>query len=192
MPFYIQSKLLTIIEDKEFKPIGSIKKVKVNARFLFATNKDIFKMVEEKRFRDDLFFRIAGEIIQLPPLRERREDIPYLTEYFINKLSIEQNIEPKPITENAMNFLINYDYPGNIRQLKTIIERAIVKSLSKITINDILSSIPMQNNISHKLKSLKQIEREYINEVLIRCNGNKKIASQLLQISRATLYNILK
>ncbi|MCK4224102.1 MAG: sigma-54-dependent Fis family transcriptional regulator [candidate division Zixibacteria bacterium] len=121
-----QSKLLRAIQEREFTPVGGVKPKKVDLRFIVATNKDLEKMVEEKQFREDLFYRLNVISITVPPLKERKDDIPLLAYHFLKKYAIEMKKDIKSISVDAMNMLIAYSWPGNVRQLENVIERAIV------------------------------------------------------------------
>ena len=130
----IQAKLLRIIDTKSFRRVGSSKNIFIDTRIITATNKNLKKMVEDGKFRGDLFYRISGFTIELPPLRERKEDIPYLAHYFMTK---ENKVQySKPISQSALNKLMDYAWPGNVRELKNVIERSIVLSEDKEEITD--------------------------------------------------------
>jgi DNA-binding NtrC family response regulator len=121
-----QSKLLRVIQEREFTPVGGVKPKKVDLRFIVATNKDLERLVEEKQFREDLFYRLNVVSITIPPLRERKDDTPLLAYHFLRKYTREMNKSIKSISVDAMNMLIAYSWPGNVRQLENVIERAIV------------------------------------------------------------------
>jgi DNA-binding NtrC family response regulator len=121
-----QSKLLRVLQEREFTPVGGIKPKKVDLRFIVATNKDLEKLVEEQRFREDLFYRLNVVSITIPPLREKKDDIPLLAYHFLRKYAKEMKKNIKSISVDAMNMLIAYSWPGNVRQLENVIERAIV------------------------------------------------------------------
>ena len=126
MPYHVQTKLLRVIEEKEFIPVGGTKPKKINVRIIAATNKNLEKLVEEGKFREDLYYRINVVPIHLPPLRERREDIPLLVEYFLEKYSQEVGCVPKRVSPEAMEILCNYLWPGNVRELENTMERLVV------------------------------------------------------------------
>jgi DNA-binding NtrC family response regulator len=121
-----QSKLLRVIQEREFTPVGGVKPKKVDLRFIVATNKDLERLVEEKQFREDLFYRLNVVSITIPPLREKKDDIPLLAYHFLRKYAKEMKKNIKSISVDAMNMLITYSWPGNVRQLENVVERAIV------------------------------------------------------------------
>jgi transcriptional regulator with PAS, ATPase and Fis domain len=121
-----QSKLLRVIQEREFTPVGGVETKKVDLRFIVATNKDLEKLVEEKQFREDLFYRLNVISVTVPPLREKKDDIPLLSYHFLRKYAKEMKKNIKSISVDAMNMLIAYSWPGNVRQLENVIERAIV------------------------------------------------------------------
>jgi transcriptional regulator with PAS, ATPase and Fis domain len=125
LPLLMQVKLLRVLQDKEFKRVGGTEDIRVDARIIAATNRDLEEAVKEKRFRDDLFYRLNVIQIKLPPLRDRREDIPILAAHFLKKYSEELNKNISRISPEALNLLLNYGYPGNVRELQNIIERAV-------------------------------------------------------------------
>jgi len=122
----IQSKLLRVLQEKEFRPVGGIRNIKVDVRLIAATNKDLEKMIEEGKFRDDLFYRINIVPIVLPPLRDRKDDIPLLVEHFMKIYSQKQHKKIKTVSSDAMNLLMEFDWPGNVRELENLIERLLI------------------------------------------------------------------
>ena len=202
MPVDVQSKLLRVIEDRTVFRVGSRKGIKLDIRFIFATNRDLRKEVEKGNFREDLFYRVAVFPIELPPLRERKEDIPLLVEYFIDLYSHRIKKPVKGIEEKAMDLLLEYNWPGNVRELENVIERAIILCKGKmITPEDIMIYTPEKEegygDLPMNLKeageiALKKAEVSVIKRALRECNGNKKKAAKLLGISYKTLYNKMK
>ena len=199
MPVEVQSKLLRVIEDRTIYRVGSRKDIKLDIRFIFATNRDLRKEVVKGNFREDLFYRVAVFPIELPPLRERKEDIPLLVEYFIDLYSHRIKKPVKGIEEKAMDLLLEYNWPGNVRELENVIERAIILCKGKkITPEDIMIYTPEKEedyeNLPMNLKeageiALKRAEVSVIKRALKESNGNKKKAAKLLGISYKTLYN---
>jgi DNA-binding NtrC family response regulator len=198
MGMSIQAKLLRVLETGVFRKLGDTKETKVDVRFIFATNRDLKEAAEEKKFRKDLFFRISTFIITLPPLREKREDISLLVNYFLDKFS--RGGKKKRFSREAIEILMAYDWPGNVRELSNVIERAIIVSNDReeILANDF--SEGMLNPIScvkesrepqslGKILSLAEMETEYIRTVLHSVGGNKSRAARLLGISRKNLYD---
>lgn len=200
----IQAKLLRVIETGVFRRLGDTKEIKVDARFVFATNKSIEEEVRTNRFRKDLFYRLNTFIITLPPLRARRDDIPLLTEYFIEKHS--RSGKKKRLSDDAMNSLLNYNWPGNVRELSNVIERAIIISGDRdvITIHDLPGNIVHMPQVVPDVDTkaiqrqengddlrLDSLERGHIEKVLKFTGGNKSKAARILGISRRKLYSIL-
>lgn len=195
MPYQLQAKLLRVIENWEIKPLGSDKITKVDVRLISATNKNIEELINENKFREDLFYRIATTTIILPPLNERKEDIPLLVFNYLKKLSAKFNKEFSISTE-ALNLLSNYIYKGNIRELENILEQAVLGAQDnlitennlKITNADRVNELVSQSqNIS-----LEELEIKYILRVLEKTNGNKLKAAEILKINRKTLAKKLK
>ncbi len=200
MGMSIQAKLLRVLETGVFRKLGDTKEIKVDVRFIFATNKDLKEAVEEKRFRKDLFFRIGSFIITLPPLRDKREDIPVLINYFIE--NIEKGGKKKRLSREAVESMVAYDWPGNIRELSNVIERAIIVSgdREEILASDLSEGLlnpvsrvkePKESNPTGRVLSLVEMESEYIRAVLHSVGGNKSRAARLLGISRKNLYDKL-
>ena len=194
----IQSKLLRIIDTKSFRRVGSSKNLFIDTRIITATNKNLKNMVEDGRFRGDLFYRISGFTIELPPLRERKEDIPHLAHYFMTK---ENKIQfSKPISQSAMDKLMNYGWPGNVRELKNVIERGIVLSEGKDEIPEGAIQLEISNaknyyggkefEIFEKNLSLKEIEEKYINYLLSKGLTKSEIA-RIIGESERSVYRKL-
>ena len=194
----IQSKLLRIIDTKSFRRVGSSKNLFIDTRIITATNKNLKNMVEDGRFRGDLFYRISGFTIELPPLRERKEDIPHLAHYFMTK---ENKVQfSKPISQSAIDKLMNYDWPGNVRELKNVIERGIVLSEGKDEIPEGAIQLEISNaknyyggkefEIFEKNLSLKEIEEKYINYLLSKGLTKSEIA-RIIEESERSVYRKL-
>jgi len=197
----IQAKLLRVIENRKFLKLGDTKETEVDVRFIFATNKDLVEEVKHGRFRKDLFFRINAFIIQLPSLREKKDDIPLLTKYFLGKF-IKGGIK-KRLSEKAMKLLIEYNWPGNVRELANVIERACLISTDRVEIlaEDLPETIFTEKYNKNKDPSIKiekfglslaELEEEYIRNVLKSVGGNKSKAARILGISRRKLYKKLE
>ena len=192
----IQSKLLRVLETGAFRKLGDTKEITVDVRFIFATNKVIEEEVKANRFRKDLFYRLNTFVIQVPPLRDRKDDIPILTEYFLEKHARKGS--RKAVSKQAMNLLVGYHWPGNVRELANVIERAILISAdrSEIIHDDLPQTIVLPSFASEERKrSLSQdtlrldsMEKEHIEKVLEFAGGNKSKAARLLGISRKKLY----
>lgn len=197
MPLSTQIKLLRAIETKSIERIGSNSCIPVDLRFISATNRDISKALEEGDFREDLYYRINAITIEIPPLRDRREDIPHLIDFFFRKIESELKKKIVKIEDGVNEFLLNYDYPGNIRELKNIIERLVVLSEDGViraedlpTDNKGLDLVDYFNPDIGPLRDVrKQFEARYIKMVLDECDGSVSKASQLLEITTRQLYN---
>ncbi|MDI6851818.1 MAG: sigma-54 dependent transcriptional regulator [bacterium] len=180
----LQAKLLRVLEDREVVRLGSTKTKKINVRYLFATNRDLGKMVKEGTFREDLFYRINVFHIKIPPLRERIEDILPLAHYFLKKFSREMNKSIRGFTEDAQSALLLYKWPGNVRELQNVIERACVLCKKELITKDLLFLQEMGGAVSMKLKD---VEKEHIRKVLELVDWNISKASEILGIHRNTL-----
>jgi len=201
MPLEIQAKLLRVLQDGTFERLGSSRTLQADVRIVAATNKDLSQAVAEQRFRADLFYRIHVITLHLPPLRQRREDIPLLGAHFLHKYT-QQNDKPiTAITQQALQRLQSYHWPGNVRELENVIERAVVLAQgSMIGIDDLPPELQGQEAVSvpeHPVvlstdATLAQIEREAIVQTLQRHAGNRQITARVLDIGLATLYRKLK
>lgn len=193
MPIYLQSKLLHLIQDKEFERIGDIKTRKVDIRIIAATNKDLASLVKEGKFREDLYYRLKVISIKVPALRERKEDIPYLINHFIEIFSSTYNKKIKGVSPDAIKILLDYNYPGNIRELENIIERAVILSENGYITEKELPMEVLTKNIedSNSIEKLFQ-EKDRILDALKKANGNKSLAAKLLGIDRVTLWRKMR
>lgn len=197
MPISTQGKLLRAIESKKIERLGSNKSIDLDVRFISATNKDLSKQILEGDFREDLLYRINTLTLYIPPLRERREDLPALIDFFIRKIEANQKKRILEIDKEVMDFLLRYDYPGNIRELKNLIERMIALSKDgKVTVNELLMPIVSKeqnillNNYGKSLKDARSdFERNFIFEVLKNNNGNVTKTADQLKISTRQLWN---
>ena len=206
LPLELQAKLLRVLQEREVRPVGSNENIRVQVRVVAATNRDLESAIREGTFRKDLFFRLNVVSIQLPPLRERRSDIPKLAQYFLDRLAEGENIK---FTPAAMKLLMRYDWPGNIRELENAISRAVTLGDRKTIDESDLSPAMLQGNSQGKVQpaeplshddaddesstvALDELERLTIQRVFDKVGGDKAKARQLLGISRATLYRKLK
>jgi len=202
LPLEMQAKILRFLQEKEVRPVGSNEKIKVDVRIMAATNRDLEAEYKKGTFRKDLFFRLNVVTISLPPLRERRSDIPILANWFLERLAAGRGMQ---ISGNAMKALLAYDWPGNVRELENCIERAVALTDQRILgLNDLpasiarveLESIPEPHVIEKMSASsttdLEDLERATIARVFSQVNGDKARAGKMLGISRATLYRKLK
>ena len=189
----LQVKLLRAIQEKTIEPLGSTSSIPVDVRIICATNKDLLKLVKEGKFREDLYYRINVIKISLPPLKDRKEDIPLLINHFINKFNAITGKNINGITEDALAILMDYDFPGNIRELENIIEHAFVLSKSNyIDINHLPTEILKKDKINGSISSLNETEKDAIIRALSQFNGNKQKAAEALGIDRTTLWRKLK
>lgn len=198
LPLTTQGKLLRVLETKKIERVGSNKNIILDVRYIFATNKNLNDAINNGTFREDLFFRINTITVKIPPLRDRREDIPELIEYFINKNVIEQNKGEIKIDEDVIRVLMSYNYPGNVRELRNIIERMVALSRDgRITLEDLNTPGGWQsyntNSLARSLKEARNdFEKKYIEEMLITCGNNVELCSQRLDITSRQLWNKLK
>jgi len=201
----MQGKLLRLLEEREFTPVGGSKLMTSEARFITATNVNLTERVAEGEFREDLYYRLNVVSISLPPLRERREDIPDLVEYLLKKTNKDMRKGVRRITADVMETLMNYDWPGNIRQLENALIKAVVMapgdSLSVVQLPGILDSdngIAKPERVLHtsdpsaQARSLKDLERDHIEDVLRRTGWHKGQACEILGISRPRLERRIK
>ena len=192
----LQAKLLRVLQENEIERLGSNKKIKVNFRLISSSNRDLRKEVEDKRFREDLFYRINVIQMKLPPLRDRKDDIPLLVSKFLKEIGVREQ-KVLHIADDAMRVLVQYDWPGNVRELKNAMERACALSKGKtITINDLPEDFQaLSDKAVGTLKregTLKEIQAQAIKDVLRKCKGNKSMAAKTLGISRKAFYKKMK
>ncbi|MFZ3263110.1 MAG: sigma-54 dependent transcriptional regulator [Terriglobales bacterium] len=197
LPLDLQVKLLRAIQEKEVRPVGSVKSVPINARILGATNRDLEQAVNAGTFRRDLFFRLNVLTLRIPPLRERRQDIPLLVAHFLERIGHDSGLE-KTISDDALKALLNYDWPGNIRELENSLERACaLSSGNEIQLRDLpthFSSAPagLITRPPSGIVSMAELEKVTILNALAQVNGDKMMAARLLGIGKTTLYRKLK
>src|SRR5919202_38215 len=195
----LQVRLLRAVQEHEVTPVGSSGPVPFDARIICATNRDLEKEVSEGRFREDLFYRLNVIEIHLPPLRERREDIPLLARHFVKRTAREQSQDEKPFEPEAMTALINYNWPGNVRELQNAIERAFTLSGDSITpeslpprVRDAAGQAPAVRDPDGLRPTLAEVERRHILDTLASVNQDKARAANILGIDLSTLYRKLK
>ncbi|MFH1146572.1 MAG: sigma-54 dependent transcriptional regulator [Pseudomonadota bacterium] len=197
MPISIQSKLLRAIQEREIRPVGEVKDIKVNVRLVAATHHEGGKLVREGRIREDLYFRLNVVSIRLPDLKDRKEDIPLLVKHILKKNAEEMGRKPLAISDEAMRILIEYSWPGNVRELENVLERAAIMSESPVihpeNLPDELRASVLGNE-EHRskgmplLSSLEQLEKKHIQDILAVTGGNQSEAARILGIDRRTLY----
>ncbi|MBI3592279.1 MAG: sigma-54-dependent Fis family transcriptional regulator [Nitrospirae bacterium] len=192
----LQAKLLKVIEEGEFFRVGGTRPIKVDVRFIAATNQNVRKIISEGRFREDLYYRLNVIEIFIPPLRDRKDDIEPLCSYFLQKHLPKSNKKIKGFSKETMRILMHYSFPGNVRELENIIERAIILENSPlITPESLPQSITMfqiETIEPGKLKTMDELNREYAEKVVEMFGGNKSKAAELLGISRTSLWRILR
>jgi DNA-binding NtrC family response regulator len=194
MPLTLQVKLLRALQEHEVTPVGSSVPVKFDARIVAATNKNLEHEVAAGRFREDLFYRLNVIEITLPPLRERREDIPLLIKHFVVRSGRDTAVEP-----SAMGALVNYEWPGNVRELENAVERALILSENEVGLDALPPKIRLSSEKSYEIRdmngfrpTLDEMERKYILEVLNAAGDDKAQAANILGIDLSTLYRKLK
>jgi len=189
----IQVHLLRVLEEKELTRVGGNELIRVDVRVISATNKDVKKAVASGQFREDLYYRLNVVTIELPPLRERKEDIPILAQHFLKKFALENQKEISGFSPEVTDFLLKYQWPGNVRELENTIERAVILAQnSDVKIADLLQKNSPLVNLTLTGKSLREIERNHILNILKETGGNYSEAARILAVSRATLYNKTK
>lgn len=186
----MQIELLRVLETKIFVRVGGNKEISSDFRVICATNKDLKKMVEEGTFREDLYYRLNVVTIRIPPLRERVEDIPILAEYFVKTYCTSMSRNIIPIDPAAMKRLEQYEFPGNVRELENMIERAIVVGNEKeIRLKD----LPLEKDITYSVnESLEDLEKRYMLQVLNKYDWNISQSAKVLKVDRVTMYNKIK
>lgn len=193
-----QAKLLRFLQEFEIKRVGGTENIRVDVRVIAATNQFLEPLVKSGNFREDLFDRLNVVPISLPPLREKKEDIPLLIIHFLQKSSEENRKQISHISPEALDILTQYSWPGNVRELRHTIERAVVLSTQPIILPEDLPKKMLEEvkgkeiQFPEELLPLREVERRYVLKVLRETKGNKKKASEILEIDRTTLYRILE
>ena len=199
MPLRMQAKLLRVLELREFTPVGSTEVHRVDVRVIAATNADLKQKIEEKHFREDLYYRLHQWVIHVPPLRERREDIPLLAHWLLQQANREHGLEVEGFTSEAMNALTRYYWPGNVRELKNVIESTACEvGRGRIDAKDLPEEIRGTRDLAPVSASglvgltLEQVERLMIERTLQATGGNREQAAKMLDIGTRTLYRKIK
>ena len=194
MPLALQGKILRVLQERQFYPLGSKKPLEVDVRVIAATNKDLQREVKEGNFREDLYYRIHVIPIKLPPLRERREDIATLVDHFLAEFNQKMRIMVKGLTPQAMQKLLLHDWPGNVRELKNTSEFAMAMTRDNVIAEDLI--LQTKGVVSEQVKSLKEardsFEKNYLINILEATQGNVSKAAEMAGKYRADLYNLLK
>jgi len=190
----IQAKVLRVLQNGEFERVGGTQPIKVDVRIISATNKNLKNEIEARRFREDLFFRLNVIAINLPPLSERREDIPLLARHFLEKYCLKNKKESRGFSPRAMEIMVTREWRGNVRELEKSIERAVVLSRGEyIEPGDLFDEIPQEQDLKGEIRipfgiPLEEIERKVILETLHRTGGDKKLTAQVLGVATRTIY----
>jgi transcriptional regulator with PAS, ATPase and Fis domain len=199
MPLTLQAKLLRVIEEREVRPLGDTVSYPIDVRVISTSNRDIRSFIQEGKFREDLYYRLKVIDIELPPLRERREDIPLLIQHFIDKFSKEMKKRISGISGDALKVLSDYSWPGNVRELENLIQRAMIFSHTETLLPIDFPDFIIQKNGKSLLEkavqerySFDELLKEYIKKMMIETGGNKTKVSEVLGIDRKTLYRKLK
>jgi transcriptional regulator with GAF, ATPase, and Fis domain len=190
LPLELQAKLLRVLQEGEFERLGSTQTQKVNVRVIAATNRDLKAAVGEGRFRADLYYRLNVFPIAIPPLRERREDIPRLTRHFVMLYASKMGKSIDAISEQALGRLTAYDWPGNVRELQNVVERAVILSPKRRLELDDAFGVPAAGPRTSSARTLLELEREHIRSVLESVGwrvGGERGAGQILGLKRTTL-----
>jgi transcriptional regulator with PAS, ATPase and Fis domain len=198
MNLNLQGKILRLVEQKTFRRIGGLKDIQVDVRIVTATNKDLLKLKEEGKFREDLFYRINVASIRIPPLRKRPSDVLPLTKYFMQRYNEEFHKNVQKISKGVEDFLRNYNWPGNVRELKNVIERAMILVEEDILLMEhlpieILGQASKQGGVIEGIRippegiSMEKVEEALVKQALKMTNGNQTKAAKLLDISRDAL-----
>ena len=191
-----QTKILRVLQERDFEPVGGTKTIKVDVRIIAATNKHLEEEVSKGRFREDLYYRINVVPIIIPPLRDRREDIPLLAEHFLRIYSEKNRRTIKGFEQGVMQAFIQHSWPGNVREIENIMERMVIMSKGDtITLDDLppaLAGRQQEEESTPSPTSLKDVERETIVKTLQQAGGNRTKTAAILGISRKTLQNKIR
>jgi two-component system response regulator GlrR len=193
MPLHLQVKLLRVLQEKQVRPVGSTTPVPVDVRIISATHRNLEKTIEEKMFREDLFYRLNVVSLKLPPLHERREDIPLLAEYFIRRLAGDAEKQVKNFTPKAMQILVDAAWPGNIRQLSNVIENAFALATSSLITEDLLHDAikEHQRKVLPLSEARRQFEQRYLIQLLQTTNGDVSQAARIANKNRSDFNKLL-
>jgi DNA-binding NtrC family response regulator len=197
MPLALQAKLLRVLQERVFERVGGSREIKADVRVIAATNRDLYKEVAQKRFREDLFYRLNVFPLYLPPLRERRDCTAMLAEYFLQRFSRQNSKRITGIEPEALSRMNSYAWPGNIRELQNVLERAVILAQDIVRCNHLpehlaQTNAPIPNKTESREVMLKSAERDIIVKALERHDGNRRLAADELHISRRSLQYKLK
>ena len=194
----LQVKLLRVLQEREFERVGGTHPIKVNIRLIAATNRDLAEAVKKEEFRQDLYYRLAVVKMTMPPLRERREDIPMLTRHFVQKHAMRCHVKAKPISREAMATLVNYEWPGNVRELENAIERALVMGSSDMVLLEDLPESLLEQNVPEDITegkyhgSVKQLKKQLILDAVEQTGGNYVEAAGILGVHPNYLHRLIR
>jgi two-component system, NtrC family, response regulator AtoC len=191
----LQAKLLRFLQEREIRRVGGRESIKLDVRVIAATNKELDALVQQGKFREDLFYRLNVVAITLPPLRKRREDIPLLAEYFLSKFALQNKKDISHISPEAIPFLCEYHWPGNVRELEHVIEQTVALTRNPVLLPEDLPAklkglLAADPHVEGSSWTLREGVKRHIQAVLRQANGNKKLAARLLGINRRTLYRL--
>jgi len=205
MPLFLQPKLLRAVEQKQVERVGGAKPIDIDIRIIAATNQDLPQLVADKTFRADLYYRLSVAVIRIPPLRERKEDLPLLTAHFLTRINVKLGLDLRGVTREAMGFLFAHDWPGNVRQLANMLERAAIMSTGQVLeaadFQDAFQTGPRPDmsgaaalpgageHVASLRQTLEDVERSMIESALAKADGVQKDAAALLGISPKNLWN---
>jgi transcriptional regulator with PAS, ATPase and Fis domain len=198
LPVDLQAKLLRAIQEKEIRPVGSTKRIAINVRILAATNRDLEQAVAQGTFRRDLYFRLNVLSLRIPPLRERRQDIPLLVGYFLERMERSSGQE-RTLSDDALKAMLAYDWPGNVHELENCLDRAgalttgpVMKAEDLPTAIHSFARPPENGDSSARILPMAELEKQTILNTITHLNGDKLMAARLLGIGKTTLYRKLK
>ena len=197
IPMHMQAKLLRVIQDRQVRRVGASRPESVDVRIIAATNRNLEEMAAKGEFRDDLYFRLGVIVINIPPLRERSDDIPYLAKLLLEKMNEKRNIFVKGITPGAMEYLKRYHWPGNVRELENVIEQAVhfVDDTKMIAVKDLpvgITRLHVEKSNKNLKEYMEEAERQYIVNTLLENRGRKGRTADALGIGRTTLHEKMK
>jgi DNA-binding NtrC family response regulator len=187
-----QSKLLRVVQDREYQPVGAERTERTDARVIAATHQDLEQMVADRRFREDLYYRLRVVEIVIPPLRERRSDIPLIAKHMVKRAGAALGATEPILSDDALNRLLEHSWPGNVRELENCVMRAVVVASGNVIRAEHISVASPRRSTSAPLWSLEQIEREHLTRVLAATEGHKGRAAEILGVSRPRLSRMLR
>src|SRR5579859_2692115 len=194
----LQVKLLRVLQEREFERVGGTQPIKIDVRVIAATNRDLAEAVRKGEFRQDLYYRLAVMRLTMPPLRERREDIPMLTRHFLQKNAKRCKVKPRPVTREAMSALVNYEWPGNVRELENAVERALVMGSSEMVLLEDLPESLIEQAMPEEMEEgryhahVKEVKRQLILDAVQQTGGNYVEAAGILGVHPNYLHRLIR